>query len=163
VRLWGTRAVVLAGASTADHVRVALQLLSGEVPRRTIFSHTGWREINGSWLYLNGGQAVGTVGTVAGIEVALPDALANSVLPEPPEGEELATAVRVSLALLDLAHDRITVPLLGAAYRAALGPCDCALHLSGPTGAGKTELAALAQQHYGAAMDARHLPGTWAS
>src|SRR5262249_44034411 len=68
-----------------------------------------------------------------------------------------------SLALLDLAPDRITVPLLGAAYRAALGPCDCAEHLSGPTGVGKTELVALAQQHYGASMDARHLPGSWAS
>src|SRR5262249_6141580 len=33
----------------------------------------------------------------------------------------------------------------------------------GPTGQGKTELAALAQQHYGAGLDARHLPGSWAS
>jgi hypothetical protein len=163
VEVWGTRAVVLAGASTADHVRVALQLLSGEVPRRTIYGHTGWREIDGSWLYLHGGGAVGTVGTVAGIDVSLPDALANFVLPEPPEGAALAAAVRASLSLLDLAPDRVTVPLLGAAYRAALGPCDCALHLSGPTGAGKTELAALAQQHYGAGLDARHLPGSWAS
>ena len=27
----------------------------------------------------------------------------------------------------------------------------------------KTELAALAQQHYGAGLDARHLPGSWSS
>jgi hypothetical protein len=163
VETWGTRAVVLAGASTADHARVALQLLSGDVPRRTVYAHTGWREIDGSWVYLHGGGAMGTVGTVAGIEVSLPDALAGYALPEPPTGEALADAVRASLALLDQAPDRITAPLLGAAYRAALGPCDCALHLSGPTGAGKTELAALAQQHYGAGLDARHLPGSWAS
>src|SRR5262249_54434917 len=35
--------------------------------------------------------------------------------------------------------------------------------LAGPTGAGKTELAALVQQHHGTGMDARHLPGSWAS
>jgi hypothetical protein len=35
--------------------------------------------------------------------------------------------------------------------------------VAGPTGTGKTELAALLQQHFGAAFDARHLPGSWAS
>ncbi|HZA24736.1 MAG TPA: hypothetical protein VFA32_19420, partial [Dehalococcoidia bacterium] len=33
----------------------------------------------------------------------------------------------------------------------------------GHTGAGKTELAALALQHFGAGLDARHLPGSWLS
>src|SRR5204862_335813 len=59
--------------------------------------------------------------------------------------------------------DRITVPLLAAVYRAVLGAADFALHLAGETGQGKTELAALAQQHYGAGLDARNLPGNWAS
>jgi hypothetical protein len=33
----------------------------------------------------------------------------------------------------------------------------------GHTGGGKTELAALASQHFGAGLDARHLPGSWLS
>jgi Domain of unknown function (DUF927) len=33
----------------------------------------------------------------------------------------------------------------------------------GPTGQGKSEIAALIQQHWGAAMDARHLPASWLS
>jgi hypothetical protein len=45
VEKWGTRATVLAGQGTADHLRTALQLLSGDVPTRTIFAHLGWREI----------------------------------------------------------------------------------------------------------------------
>jgi hypothetical protein len=57
----------------------------------------------------------------------------------------------------------VIVPLLGAAFRAPLGTADCSIHLAGPTGAGKSELAALAQQHFGAGLDARHLPGSWAS
>jgi hypothetical protein len=80
----------------------------------------------------------------------------------------LATAVRASLALLNgLAPDRFVFPLLGATYRAALGDVpgaiDLSLALVGPHGVGKSELAALAAQHYGAALDARHLPGSWSS
>ena len=55
--------------------------------------------------------------------------------------------------------------VLGAIYRAPLGepsPIDFALHLAGPTGAFKTELAALAQAHFGAAFNGRHLPASWA-
>ena len=41
-------------------------------------------------------------------------------------------------------------------------PVDFALHLTGPTGAFKTELAALAQAHFGAAFNGRRLPASWA-
>jgi hypothetical protein len=163
VEAWGTRAVVHAGAGTADHLRAALQLLSSDVPWRVVYAHTGWREVGGECVYLHAAGAIGAGCCATAVEVQLPDALAGYVLPAPPEGAEVAAAVRASLRLLDLAPDRITAPLLGAAYRAVLGPADYGLHLSGPTGAGKSELAALAQQHYGAGLDARHLPGSWAS
>jgi hypothetical protein len=168
VEVWGTRAVVLAGAATADHVRAALQLLSGDVPRRTVYGHAGWRQIGDAWLYLHGGGAIGPDGPATGIEVALPEPLAGFALPAPPSGERLVVAIRASLALLDgLVADRLSFPLLGATYRAALGEApghvDFSLYLAGPHGAGKSELAALAQQHFGAALDARHLPGSWAS
>ena len=71
--------------------------------------------------------------------------------------------MRASLAILDIAPDRVTVPLIGATYRAVLGGADFSLHLSGFTGSGKSELAALAQQHFGAEMTARNLPGAWSS
>jgi hypothetical protein len=164
VGAWGARAVVLAGAGTADHLRAAVQLLSGDVPRRTVYAQTGWREIAGHWCYLHAGGAVGPVGTVAAdVQVALHGAVSGYILPDAPTADVLTAAVRASLGVLDLAPDRLTVPLLGAVYRAVLGPADYALHLVGPTGAGKTELAALAQQHWGAGMDARHLPGGWSS
>jgi hypothetical protein len=57
----------------------------------------------------------------------------------------------------------ITITLLAGVYRAALGACDFALHLCGPTGVFKSELAALSQHHYGAGLDARHLPANWSS
>jgi len=160
---WGTRAVVFAGPGTRDHLRAALQLLSGEVPRRTIYKHIGWRKIGDQWLYLHAGGAIGPAGLVDDIPVSLPEPLAGYCLPAPPEGDALAAAVRASIGLLRLGPDRLTFPLLAAIYRATLGDTDFALHLSGPTGCFKSEVAALAQQHFGAALDARHLPAGWTS
>jgi hypothetical protein len=164
VEKWGSRATVLAGAGTADHLRVAMQLLSGDVPTMTVFAHLGWREIGGRWLYLHAGGAIGDEGAVEGINVAPPDALAGYLLPDPPGGIELVGAVGASLAIFNgLAPDRIVFPLVGAVYRALLASADFALKLAGPTGVYKTELAAVCQQHYGSGMDARHLPASWSS
>src|SRR5262249_54921733 len=70
---------------------------------------------------------------------------------------------RASGRARDLGPARITVPVAGAAYRAVLDECDASLHLVGPSGAFKTELAALAAQHFGAGFDSRNLPGNWSS
>jgi len=163
VPAWGTRAVVYAGQGTRDHLRAGLQLLSGEVPRRTLYGHTGWRQIGGAWFYLHAGGAIGAAGLTSDIPVSLPESLAGFILPAPPEGAELADAVRASLGILRLGPDRLTVPLLAAVYRAALGDTDFAQHLSGPSGTYKSEGVALAQQHFGRGMDARHLPAAWSS
>ena len=160
----GANAVTYAGMGLRDHARVAIQLLSGEVPERTVYTHTGWREIAGEWVYLHAGGAIGPRGPVeVGIETRLDGALARYLLPNPPTGITLQAAVRASLRLLEVAPDRVSVPLLAATYRAVLGATDLSVHLAGPTGVLKTELAALVQQHFGAAMDSRHLPGSWSS
>src|SRR5262249_18416714 len=111
------------------------------------------------------------------------DALARYVLPNPlttvslrsevlfgelgkaarQEAAALVAAVRASLALLDLAPDRLSFPLLAAVYRAVLTAADFSLHLMGQSGEFKSEVAALLQQHSGAGLDARHLPGSWSS
>ena len=97
------------------------------------------------------------------MQVELSDTLTRYALPEPPTGADLRRAVLESLKVLDTAPDATTLPLLGSAYRAPLGNVDFGLHLVGPTGAGKSEVAALVQQHYGAGLDARNLPGSWSS
>jgi hypothetical protein len=55
------------------------------------------------------------------------------------------------------------VPVLAATYRAPLGDVDFSLHLAGPSGVFKSELSALLQGHYGAAFNARSIPGSWSS
>ena len=160
----GANAVTYAGMGVRDHARVAIQLLSGEVPERTVYTHLGWRDIGGEWVYLHGGGAIGPRGSVEeGVETRLEGALARYILPDPPTGGAVQAAVRASLRLLEVAPDRVSVPLLAATYRVVLGATDLSVHLAGPTGVLKTELAALIQQHFGAGMDSRNLPGSWSS
>src|SRR5262249_24897549 len=154
---WGVRAVVLAGAGTADHLRAALQLLSGDVPRRVVFGHTGWRQIDGQWVFLHAGGALGALGPVEGIETSLPIELQKLVLHNPPQGKDLVLAIRASLGLIDLGPDRIIFAGLGSIYRAILGGADFSVHFVGQSGNFKTEWTVLLQQHLGAGFDARNL------
>jgi hypothetical protein len=166
VEEWGTRAVVGAGMGTKDRLREAIQLLSPDVVNRREYAHSGWRRVNEQWVYLHAGGAIGETGIVDGVEVRLSGSLARLILPAPPEGDDLIAAVQTSLAVLDVAPDPITATLLGAVYRAplcAVRQADLAVHLAGQTGVHKSELAALAQQHYGAAFDRLHLPAAWSS
>ena len=160
----GARAVIAAGMGVKDQVREAIQLLSSsQMVERTVYTHTGWRKLDGKWAYLHGGGAIGATGAVAGVETSLPAALSPFILPPPPTGEELKRAIRASLAVLDLAPDRVTVPTLGAVWRSILGAADFSVFVYGATGRFKTALASLLQQHFGADFAAHRLPGSWAS
>ncbi len=159
----GASAVIYAGSGKRDHARAAVQLLSGDIRQRRVFTHLGWRNVNGRWVYLHAGGAIGACGTVEGVEVSLPEPLDRFALQAPPTGIPLALAVRASLRFLDLAPDIITVPLYAAVARAVVATADFGLHIVGPTGAGKSELCALGQQHFGSGMDSRHLPSCWTS
>jgi len=159
----GPHAMVFPGFALKDHARAAIQQLSVEISARRVYTHTGWRRIDDRWLYLHGGGAIGPNGPVADAEVSLPSTLAAFELPPPPAGDDLRRAVRVSLELTDLAPLRISVPIIGAAYRSVIEKSDQTVSLVGETGVFKTELAALAQQHFGAGFHARNLPGSWSS
>jgi hypothetical protein len=163
---WGTAAVIFAGHGTKDHLRTAIQMLSGSAPRHTLYGHLGWRRITNRWAFLHGGGAIDMSGAVNGVEVNTgTDGFLAYQLPEPPIATDLARAVRASLALLEIGPATVTAPVLGAVYHAPLGeptPIDFSLHVTGPTGTFKTELAALAQAHFGAAFNSRRLPASWA-
>ncbi len=160
---WGTRAVVSAGPSARDRLREAIQKSSSDAPRSVTYTHTGWRKIGRVWVYLSASGGLGPSGPVDDIEVDLPDALVAFKLPKPPVGAERITAVRASLALLEVGPARITVALHAAIVRAMIGGANFSEHLAGPTGVLKTAVAAVAQAHCGPEFDERHLPGSWSS
>ena len=58
VSQWDGRAVVRVGSYIKDHVRAAIQFLSNDrgYDVRHVYSHVGWRNINGRWMYLHAGR-----------------------------------------------------------------------------------------------------------
>lgn len=159
----GPEAIVYPGFAVKDHTRAAIQVLSGDIPERRVYTYTGWCKVDRKWIYLHGGGAIGESGDVADIEVSLPPPLQNYWLPEASPGKALQEAIRASLAILDVAGDSVTVPILGGVYRSILGTCDFSIFLCGETGAGKSAVASLGQQHFGPGMDALNLPASFES
>ena len=146
-----------------DHLRSAIQQFSQVGPEEYLYLHTGWATVSGKQVYLHAGGGIGEAGLLSGLKVELERRLRFYSFGEPPKGSDLANAVRASLRTLELAPARITYPLYAAIWRSTLGPTDLSLFLSGQTGAGKSQLAALAQQHWGAEMDAKRLPADWSA
>ncbi len=147
-----------------DYARTAIQWFSLRAEERRIYAHTGWRNLDGQWLFLHAGGAIGSAGAASGVNVQLPGSMGRYELRFLPANfDALAVAVRASLKLTALGSPGIAFPLLAATYRAVLGQADFAIHLAGETGAFKSELAALHQQHFGAAMNRLNLPGSWSS
>lgn len=166
---WGTLAIVFAGQGTKDHLRVAIQLLSGTVPQHTHYTHLGWIKIGEKWVYLHSEGFIGegeSKITTSEPERRPTERLSSYSLPEPPTGDELKDAVQRSLSFLKLAPLRITAPMLAAVYHAPLGECyeiDFSIFLSGASGCQKSELSAMAQAHFGKNFKRTHLPGNWSS
>ena len=102
----GGEAIIAAGAGAKDHARAAIQYLSGDIERRRIFTHTGWRRLGGKWFYLHAAGAIGSDGLYDSVAVKLPPNLAPFRLPEPPTGEELKDVILASFRLLDSLHFR---------------------------------------------------------
>jgi hypothetical protein len=156
---WGHRALIFSGGGRRDHLRTAIQLASQAARARTVYTHTGWRREGDRWIYLYQGGAVGS----DDVEVRLDPPFERFVLPA--AAEDVGAAIRASLSLLECGPLEVTAPLLGAVYAAplsfVLNP-DFAVWVVGLTGSLKSELASLAQRHFGP-FTRKTLPGSWSS
>ena len=160
---WGNAAQIAPGIGLKDRLRYAIQVLSTAVQHRSVFAHTGWRELSGQWVYLSNGACIGAHGLIEGIDMEMPGSLTDYALADP--GLSRA-GIAASLRLLDCAPPPISVPLFLAPYRAILCevlPVDFSLFLAGVTGSCKTEIAALVQAHFGSHWHGKHLPASWSS
>jgi hypothetical protein len=157
----GPEAIIYPGQQ--QHARAAIQWLSGEIPQEHVFSHLGWRKHGQRWVYLHAGSAQGVDGIFSGFAGRVPEVLQCYQVRSLKDPDEVIRAVRASLHCLLLAPDRISLPLLAAVYRAPFGSADFSVFLAGKTGVFKSALAAICQQHFGAGMDAGHLPANFAS
>jgi hypothetical protein len=156
---WGIQAVVRAGWRARDQLREAIQLRSTGAQRRHVYTHTGWRVIDGRRAFLHAGGALGANEAI----VDLDREMAGYCLPAQPR--DVKGTMQASLRFLDTAPLTTTIPLFAAAYLAPLTelvPLDSMLWLYGGTGTLKSTQAALALCHYGQ-FTTRSLPANWAS
>jgi hypothetical protein len=179
VTKFGMQAVVNAGVGAADHLRATIQVLSPNAKRAYTYAHTGWKQLDGTYYFLHAGGGIGPVQKAPMapvlvipkepapmITTTLAGNLALIRFPEPPHGTALVTAVRASLALLDVAPDTVMAPILAGAYRPPLNEvltADVSIFLEGQSGVFKSELSALAQAHYGAGFNRLTLPAQWSA
>lgn len=159
MRAWGVKAVIWPGSGVKDNLRTAIQQRS--TPKiKVVHRHTGWGELNGRRAYLHAGGAVTASGTIKSAEVSLPHELRFYDLStsfKPTDG------LKATLNLLELGPPETAWSMLAATIAPLFGPVDFGVHVSGRTGTFKSETASLWQSHYGAGMDARHLPASWSS
>ena len=166
VENWGAAANIIPGAATKDSLRHAIQTTGERCKRETIFTHTGWRKIGGSWAYLHGGGAIGAAAVTVDLEEAKLTRYSLPVIAVASESRRAAALT--SLECLQLAPEEITLPLLATVYLSPLcepmrqAGCEPSflLWLSGMTGARKSTLAGLFLSHYGQ-FTGKDLPGSF--
>src|SRR5262245_42923323 len=157
---FGSEAVIAAGPAAKDGLREAIQLRSENTVRSHVYCHTGWRQINGLWVFMT---ASGAIGSSDSIKVDLGTDLTRYQLPLEPE--DVVGAVKASLRLLKIAPLSVTAPLWAATYRAPLASLfsmDFSIWVVGPTGSLKSSVTALSQAHFGE-FERTSLPGAWSS
>ena len=106
-----------------NYALAAIQSRSLTADERCIFTHTGWRKIDGRWVFLHAGGAIGEHGVVQGVNVRLMGPLSHYELWLAATPDELRNAVRSSLRLAKLGPMAVSFPLRTATCRAAFGDC----------------------------------------
>lgn len=136
-----------------EYVYDSIQALSRDIPKETIFEHTGFRKVNGQLVYLHQG---GAIGTEKDIRVDL-----SSINLErykfTDKRYDLEESVKLSLSILDLANKEITIPLLALTYLAPLRsiflkaniPLGFVTWIVGESGSQKSSISALLVSHFG--------------
>ncbi|HEV2547014.1 MAG TPA: bifunctional DNA primase/polymerase [Stellaceae bacterium] len=156
---WGPWASIVPGPMIRPHLAEAIKSFSDEAEERTIYAHLGWRNIDGRWLYLHAGGAIGADGPAEGYEVDPGGKLAHYKLPPV---RDLAAAIRASLSMRRLGAAGFVA--LAAVYRAPLVEfCEVttSVYIEGKTGAFKSAIEGVALSHWGAQWDGVQFPANW--
>jgi len=110
---------------------------------------------------LVGATPIAPISDVQGVGVAvrLSGPLQKYCFPASPDRNQTITAIRSALDFLALGPDRITMPLLAAAFRVVVAPVNFSLFMFGPSGCFKSELTALLMAFFGPGITVDDLTG----
>ena len=112
----GNSAIIEPGQNTCDYLRAFIQKYSDKlgVTQRTIFRHTGWREVKGEMVFLHAGGALGCDGVFVDLHEELTRA-GHYRLPNSPVYEKEALEL-IFKCLVDVAPSEIVLPLLSFTF-----------------------------------------------
>lgn len=160
---WGMDVIIKPRAK--DDLREALQVLGRGRAFETVFTHTGWRNIEGKWVFLHAGGAIGSDNICVDLKEG------GAVLSSyrfPTMVDDQHESAKVALSLLTLAKPEITYPLFATVFLAPLTEVlrgrarqgDFMPFLIGRTQSGKSSLAALFLSFFGD-FDKNHFPASY--
>lgn len=136
--------------------------MADEIPKETLFEHTGFRKIDGKLVYLHQG---GAIGASKSISVDISEiSLERYKFTE--NEYDLKECIELSLSILDVAKKQITIPLIALTYLSPLRsmfleqniPLGFVTWVSGESGSQKSSLSALILSHFGD-FERDNLPG----
>ena len=144
---WGMDCILEVGKTVKDCVRHAIQTTAAGAEKKTVYAVTGWKNINGKWMYLMPGDVE--------ITVNLPDKMSGYVMERKCDPLDIQTAA--SLLWQSVAPEEIMLPLLAFTFLSPLNhflkAAGCepkfVLLLAGKTGSRKSTLAALMLSFFG--------------
>lgn len=151
---WDIQANIVPGTTAADKVRYAISEAGSQIVRRTTeYTHTGWRKINGRWVYLYQGGAIGA----EGVTVDLGSALGGYMLDDGYAAADPMDDLMYISTMTSIIPRRISVPLIAMAFLTPLSdallragcPPAFSTFLVGGSGARKSTIAALILSFFG--------------
>lgn len=154
--IWNFEPRISPSGNNKEFFKDAVKILSQKATKETIYSHMGFRKINGKIYYLYHG---GVIGENEDIKVDL----SNSGLEQYRFSKEelndiqIKECIKTSFNLLNVAKDTIIIPMLGTIFLAPLQSIFRELGIAngfvtwvlGESGTQKSTLAALMISHYG--------------
>lgn len=140
-------------ANHKEYVYDSIQAQAKDIPKETIFEHTGFRYVNNKLVYLHQGGAIGTKNEISVdlSEIGLEKYKFTN------KKYDVKECIETSYSLLDLAKDEITIPLLALTYLAPLRsiflkegiPLGFVTWIVGESGSQKSSISALFTSHFG--------------
>jgi len=153
-KTYGSRAQIFPPTTTSkDHLSHAIQVRGGEVQRTLVYTHTGWREIDGEPAYLSSSGALDLNNVEVRLEEGSDPKLNKYSLPSTSTPEEVRSGIAASLNFLQVAPYKVTIPLWVAPYAATIvseiADHFASVYILGPSGCRKTALVVVALCHHG--------------
>ncbi len=156
---WAVDAIINPGRLNKDYIYKALQITGQKAPRQYKYSHTGWIKINNKWVYLHNKGAVGEPELI----VELDSSLKQYTLIPP---KDQLKAIEMAKKLLKVAPNRISIPLMALTFLSPLNEFlsqrECTpklyLFLKGESGAGKSSIASIYLNFFGADFNNNSFP-----